>query len=70
MNDQDLSLDTEERHFFKTVYNAAFANPFSRLRERLDQRIAGLFPTAPGERPLICASPRWTGGWPCWRPPG
>lgn len=41
-----LALSTEERHFFKTVYNAAFANPFSRLRERLDQRIAGLFPSA------------------------
>jgi len=41
-----LKLAAEERHFFKTVYNAAFANPFSRLRERLDQRIAGLFPSA------------------------
>lgn len=41
-----LELDTEERHFFRTVYNAAFANPFSQLRERLDRRIAGLFPSA------------------------
>ena len=41
-----LQLPTEERHFFKTVYNDAFANPFSRLRERLDRRIAGLFPSA------------------------
>ncbi|WDP92221.1 MAG: sigma-54-dependent Fis family transcriptional regulator [Desulfobacter sp.] len=41
-----LKLAQEERHFFKTVYNAAFANPFSRLRERLDQRIAGYFPSA------------------------
>jgi DNA-binding NtrC family response regulator len=48
----DLSLDTEERHFFKTVYNAAFANPFSRLRERLDQRIAGLFPSAPRRKAI------------------
>lgn len=43
---KQLKLATEERHFFKTVYNAAFANPFSSLRERLDQRIAGLFPSA------------------------
>ncbi|MBU0969589.1 MAG: sigma 54-interacting transcriptional regulator [Proteobacteria bacterium] len=41
-----FKLDQEERHFFKTVYNAAFANPFSELRERLDQKIAGLFPSA------------------------
>ncbi|WDP85239.1 MAG: sigma-54-dependent Fis family transcriptional regulator [Desulfobacter sp.] len=41
-----LTLDREERHFFKTVYNAAFANPFSRLRERLDRRIAGLISSA------------------------
>ncbi len=41
-----MELATEERHFFKTVYNAAFANPFSKLRERLDLRIAGLFPSA------------------------
>ena len=39
-------LTQTERHFFKTVYNAAFANPFSELRERLDQKIAGLFPSA------------------------
>jgi DNA-binding NtrC family response regulator len=39
-------LTQPERHFFKTVYNAAFANPFSDLRERLDQKIAGLFPSA------------------------
>lgn len=39
-------LTKTERHFFKTVYNAAFANPFSELRERLDQKIAGLFPSA------------------------
>ncbi len=39
-------LTQQERHFFKTVYNAAFANPFSKLRERLDQKIAGLFPSA------------------------
>ncbi len=39
-----LRLSTEERHFFRTVHNAAFANPFSRLRERLDQRIASFFP--------------------------
>jgi hypothetical protein len=50
MTTPKLALDTEERHFFKTVYNAAFANPFSRLRERLDQRIAGLFPTASRRR--------------------
>jgi hypothetical protein len=40
------ALTQKERHFFKTVYNAAFANPFSDLRERLDQKIAGLFPSA------------------------
>jgi DNA-binding NtrC family response regulator len=37
-------LSTEENHFFQTVYNAAFANPFSELREKLDLKIAGLFP--------------------------
>jgi len=41
-----IKLDPEEKQFFKTVYNAAFANPFSELRERLDQKIAGLFPSA------------------------
>ncbi|MBU8849610.1 MAG: sigma 54-interacting transcriptional regulator [Desulfobacterales bacterium] len=40
------TLDSEERHFFRTVYNAAFANPFSDLREKLDLKIAGLFPSA------------------------
>ncbi|THB81775.1 MAG: sigma-54-dependent Fis family transcriptional regulator [Desulfobacteraceae bacterium] len=40
-------LTSEERIFYKTVYNAAFANPFSSLRERLDQKIAGLFPSVP-----------------------
>ena len=39
-------LTQKERQFFKTVHNAAFANPFSDLRERLDQKIAGLFPSA------------------------
>jgi len=39
-------LDPEERRFFKTVYHAAFANPFSTLRKKLDQKIAGLFPSA------------------------
>ncbi|MCF8113541.1 MAG: sigma 54-interacting transcriptional regulator [Desulfotignum sp.] len=39
-------LTQTERKFFKTVYNAAFANPFSELRERLDRKIAGLFPSA------------------------
>lgn len=38
-------LNTEERRFFRTVYNAAFANPFSDLREKLDIKIAGLFPS-------------------------
>ena len=40
------TLSSEEHHFFKTVYDAAFANPFSALRERLDIKIAGLFPSA------------------------
>ncbi len=40
------SLTSEERHFFKTVHDAAFANPFSELRKRLDIKIAGLFPSA------------------------
>ena len=40
------TLNPEERHFFGTVHNAAFANPFSDLRETLDQKIAGLFPSA------------------------
>ena len=40
------TLNSEERHFFRTVYNAAFANPFSDLRETLDLKIAGLFPSA------------------------
>ncbi|MCP3901058.1 MAG: sigma-54-dependent Fis family transcriptional regulator, partial [Desulfobacteraceae bacterium] len=39
-------LNPEERRFFKTVYHAAFANPFSMLREKLDLKIAGLFPSA------------------------
>jgi len=39
-------LSSEERNFFKTVHNAAFANPFSDLRESLDIKIAGLFPLA------------------------
>jgi len=38
-------LTSQERHFFRTVYNAAFANPFSDLREKLDIKIAGLFPS-------------------------
>lgn len=38
-------LDPEELNFFQTVYNAAFANPFSELRKKLDQKIAGLFPS-------------------------
>ncbi len=37
-------LSPEEHHFFQTVHNAAFANPFSGLREKLDIKIAGLFP--------------------------
>ncbi len=41
-----INLDLKERQFFRTVHNAAFANPFSELRERLDQKIAGLFPSA------------------------
>lgn len=40
------TLTAEERVFFKTVYNAAFANPFSDLRKKLDLKIAGLFPSA------------------------
>jgi DNA-binding NtrC family response regulator len=40
-------MTPEERQFFKNVYNAAFANPFSALREKLDRKIAGLFPSAP-----------------------
>lgn len=43
---ETATLNTEERHFFRTVYNAAFANPFSNLREKLDIKIAGLFPSA------------------------
>lgn len=39
-------LTADEHHFFKTVYDAAFANPFSDLREKLDIKIAGLFPSA------------------------
>ena len=38
-------LSSEERRFFKTVYHAAFANPFGDLREKLDRTIAGLFPS-------------------------
>ena len=57
MTTPTLTLDTEEKHFFKTVHNAAFANPFSRLRERLDQRIAGLFPSAPRRKAVdMCIS--------------
>ncbi len=40
------SLSPEEQIFFRTVHNAAFANPFSELREKLDIKIAGLFPSA------------------------
>ncbi|PIE61527.1 MAG: Fis family transcriptional regulator [Desulfobacterales bacterium] len=46
---QPLRLSSEERHFFRTVHNAAFANPFSRLRERLDKRIASFFPFISGK---------------------
>lgn len=38
-------LSSEERSFFRTVYHAAFANPFGNLREKLDRKIAGLFPS-------------------------
>lgn len=41
-----IRLNSEERHFFNTVHNAAFANPFSDLRQKLDLKIAGLFPSA------------------------
>jgi len=41
-----IKLNSKESFFFKTVYNAAFANPFSSLREKLDLKIAGLFPSA------------------------
>ena len=34
-------LTSEERRFFKTVYHAAFANPFGELRRKLDRTIAG-----------------------------
>ncbi len=44
---QPNRLNPDERTFFKTVYNAAFANPFGELRERLDRKIAGLFPKIP-----------------------
>ena len=37
-------LSVEERDFFRTVYHAAFANPFSELRDKLDLKIAGHFP--------------------------
>ncbi len=43
---QTIRLNSEERHFFSAVHNAAFANPFSGLREKLDIKIAGLFPSA------------------------
>jgi DNA-binding NtrC family response regulator len=37
-------LNSEERDFFRMVYKAAFANPFSELREKLDRKISGQFP--------------------------
>ncbi len=43
---ENKKLNPEERRFFKTVYHAAFANPFSTLRKKLDLKIAGLFPSA------------------------
>ncbi|MCD4721718.1 MAG: sigma 54-interacting transcriptional regulator [Desulfobacula sp.] len=46
------SLNPEERQFFRTVYNAAFANPFSDLRKKLDLKIAGLFPSASGRESI------------------
>jgi len=48
----NASLNPEERQFFRTVYNAAFANPFSDLREKLDLKIAGLFPCASGKESI------------------
>jgi len=48
----NASLNPEERQFFRTVYNAAFANPFSDLRKKLDLKIAGLFPCASGRESI------------------
>ncbi|MFO7753252.1 MAG: sigma 54-interacting transcriptional regulator [Desulfobacteraceae bacterium] len=39
-------LDSKEREFFRTVYHAAFANPFGAVREKLDHKLSGLFPSA------------------------
>lgn len=39
-------LDSTEREFFRTVYHAAFANPFGTVREKLDHKLSGLFPSA------------------------
>ena len=41
-------LSVEERAFFTMVFHAAFANPFSDLRERLDIKIASNFPGVEG----------------------
>jgi len=45
-NLKKITFNSKERYFFRTVYNAAFANPFSDLRVKLDLKIAGLFPSA------------------------
>lgn len=45
-------LTDHERQFFNIVFDAAFANPFSRQREKLDRKLAGFSPLPPDGRAL------------------
>jgi DNA-binding NtrC family response regulator len=53
-----LTLTSTERDFFKTVAQAAFANPFSQMRVDLDRTIAGTSTPMPWEKLVTVATGR------------